>query len=242
MEAYLHYLLVSAWERSLFAGSSSNISVFYLCGGGAILTFVLTVLYEWNKAGRTMAAFVNARKQFPTYAFPILSLAILWTALFCRNVVHVAYEDHDTLTQQRDGWKKKAETSTSTTDGQARNPRDDGPPWRWQPNLPSMQMSGGANETAALITANRTLYNLAFEVKCSVPCRFSQMQSMAFGRMTGIQAEQLPSHKDDATTRDVRVLIPGRLDAGDQVNLAFVSLDDKATLSLKWVHDLPEAR
>jgi hypothetical protein len=226
MWLHLANLLKASWRVALAKGSSTGISVFWLGLGAIILGFVVTVLIEWFRGGRTMNSLKAAIRSWPPYVGATSALIIVWASLYVWTILTTIYEDHNTLIQQRDNavgerdqWKKKFEALNAVSIVSNRKKL---PPWRWEKAQPFM---AGVGTDAALIIANTTFSDLLFKLKCDISCVYSSGGSIEFDNYSGIIAHQGPTQ--DPTIIWVKVSKPGILEKGKSVLIAVTSQDGR---------------
>jgi hypothetical protein len=105
--------------------------------------------------------------------------------------------------------------------------------WKWEP-VPREGFTNSKPGVTALITAQTEMSNLAFDIKCSIPCKFEPQSSQVSGVFSGLWPEELPAPGGKPNVVRVRIRVPALLRPGEQLSLYFSSLDDKE-LSLDWV-------
>ncbi|QHN02744.1 hypothetical protein FTO74_04700 [Granulicella sp. WH15] len=108
-----------------------------------------------------------------------------------------------------------------------------GPKWTFE------SVAGANGAGIALITANASISNLSFRVKCNFPCTLNEGGSQAIGTQTGIWLD--PRTTNDPTIIRVKVRTPNRLNAGQQIALTFwatepiVAPNPPKQISISWV-------
>lgn len=126
-------------------------------------------------------------------SIPRKPAVVIWLGLIMWSFGSVTYEDHLGLVQARKAiYREKSVLNTrdqSTISDlrkqleQQRNPNL-GPAWTWESVKPTAKMSDRPG-TIVLIMARRPVFDMILDVKCSVACVLSPLQSTAVGFMSG---------------------------------------------------------
>jgi hypothetical protein len=124
-------------------------------------------------------------------------------------------------------------TSTSSTPSVGTVVQSSAKRWTWEAIKPASKI-GNTFGITVLITARKSISDMAFQVKCSVPCALSLGQSMAVDSASLFKI--LPSDPAEPSIVRIKVEIPNRLENGHQLAFYFISNDERE-VGISWVRD-----
>jgi hypothetical protein len=237
---FYHYLLRVA-DFAITLGGTSRVGFFGLLLVPPIVSGFESIQRR-VRDGETWMKAIQETHPSSLFKKPVF---IIWFCLLIWAFGAVTYQDHEGLVAA-----KKAviadKNALATNDqktivelrgqlGEAKNPsHNDGPAWTFEP-VPG-ENGGGI----ALITANSSIANLAFRVKCNLPCSLNAASSQAIGTQTGIWLDPHPT--SDPSIIRVKVRTPNRLSGGQQIALSFwpaepiIAPNPPKQISILWVH------
>ena len=242
---HVRHLLFRALKNTLTLGGSTLAGVIVVGIGGIIFGFGVTLFFEWMRGGRTKAVLLTAIKSWPTYLGTVVGLFLAWVGLYVWTIGATIYGDHEDLVRaveyansQMIEWKQKCvEQNKNQVVPPTKAPQISAEtfPERIAPGT-TASLGNDKPGMHVLITAHTAYRNPVIEMNCSVPCTFFPALSFFHGKyMTSTMTEQLASPPGAPNTIRIRLVMPVKFEADEQLSLEFRSKDSRE-LAITGVH------
>jgi len=240
---HLWHYLVRVGDYAFTLGGTSRIGFFGLVVAPPIYSAFMEIKRSLAE-GKTVKQAVGKLGPSSIFKRPTV---IVWSCVVIWSFCAVTYQDHiglvrakQTVATEKNGLSIKDQATINDLKGQlnrALHPPDTGPPFTWDTTKNALFNTPDKKPGVQLfITAKKPIEDLAFEIKCSVPCKFFPGQSMSYEPMEGLFPDA-PEYLSPTVVR-LRFRVPNHLNRGGELGLYFVSSDSQE-VKISWVHLLP---